>query len=61
VEGELLLLLLVAAFVGAAFAGALAFPFGWALSVLAATVGGAIGIALAGAWLAFVQRGKELR
>jgi hypothetical protein len=57
----LLLFVLIAGLFGTACGFALFLPFGWLAALAASATGGAIGIVLAGSWLAFVQHRKGAR
>ena len=57
----MLLFVLIAGLFGAACGLALFLPFGWLAAFAASMTGGAIGIVLAGSWLAFVQHRKDAR
>jgi hypothetical protein len=56
-----LLFILIASLVGTVCGFALFLPFGWLAALTAAITGGAIGIVLAGSWLAFVHRRNDAR
>jgi hypothetical protein len=56
-----LLFILIAGLIGAAGGFALFLPFGWLAAFAASATGGAIGIVLAGSWLAFMQHRKDAR
>jgi hypothetical protein len=55
-EEKLALVLLIAALLGTAVGAVLFFPFGLAIAFLAAACCGALGILLAGGWLAYAHR-----
>ena len=57
----MLLFILIASLVGTVCGFALFLPFGWLAALTAAITGGAIGIVLAGSWLAFVHRRNDAR
>lgn len=57
----MLLFVLIAGLLGAVCGLALFLPFGWLAGFAAFATGGAIGIVLAGSWLAFSQRRKDAR
>lgn len=57
----MLLFILIASLLGAVCGFALFLPFGWLAAFASAVTGGAIGIVLAGSWLAFMQRRKGAR
>jgi hypothetical protein len=55
-EEQLALVLLIAALLGTALGAVLFYPFGLAIAFLGAACSGAVGILLAGAWLAYAHR-----
>jgi hypothetical protein len=54
-----LLFILMSGLIGAAGGFALALPHGWLVLFAASAIGGAVGIFLAGAWIAFAQQRRN--